>query len=163
MPQRLLLIILLCIANSSFGQEWRTEPITPIDHQYIESQHEAIDTIARRQLGRQLNGQLDNDIALLQQLLDQQTIRKDQTRELQAMGIILGELLKNQKGLLWIIYTDKLGRSRALQIAGINEFIFPATQISRRVEVGIKVDVANIYKQLENAVTEIRNQPRFFK
>ena len=47
-------------------------------------------------------------------------------------------------------------------MAGIEEFIFPATQISRRAEVGINVDVGKVYAELEQAVVDIRNKPPYF-
>ena len=161
---RMVLITVFCLYQSlCYAQEWRTETPSAIDRQYITDQRDAIDAIARRQLGQQLNGKKLNDLPILQQLLDKKLVKADQTRELQAMGIILGQLLKAEHGLLWVIYNDKLGRSRALQVPGINEFIFPATQISRRVEVGIEVTVTDIYRELEQAVTEIKNQPRLFR
>ena len=65
-------------------------------------------------------------------------------------------------GLLWVIYQDKYGRSRSLQVPGFDkDFIFPVTQVSRKAEVGIKVDVREIYKELQQAVIDIRNKPPF--
>lgn len=154
------LLWLFAASGLSQAQQWRVDAITQNDLQYIEQQHQRIDTLARRHLGRQLQGNPANDIPLLQALLDQQLVRPGQTLELQAMGIILGQLLKQQYGLLWVIYEDKLGRSRALQVAGINEFIFPATQISRRVEVGIEISVQEQYRKLEQAVRTIKAKPR---
>ncbi len=158
-----LFYILLCSAPLLNAQEWRTEAMSPIDRQYMDDQRALIDNLARRELGRQLHGQKDNDIRVLQLLLDRDIISQQQVAELQAMGIVLGQLLKSQKGLSWVIYIDRLGRSRALQVPGKNEeFIFPVTQISRREEMGIKVGVAEIYAELEQAVLDIRNKPKFF-
>ena len=95
-------------------------------------------------------------------LLDEKIVGREQVRELQAMGLILGEILKSEKGLSWIIYFDKYGRSRSLQVPGFDkEFIFPATQVSRKAEVGIKVQVREVYQRLEQAVVDIRNKPPF--
>jgi Domain of unknown function (DUF3806) len=159
---RIILIMIGLYSLSSIAQEWRTRPISPIDQQYIAKQVDSIDSLSRRYLGRQLNGRKDNDLKILQQLLDKDIVKSDQVTELQAMGIVLGRLLKEQKGLNWVIYVDKLGRSRALQVLGVDEFIFPATQISRRAEVGIKVNVAKVYAELEKAVVDIRTKPEFF-
>lgn len=162
-----LAIIVFCLglslpAVSLWADEWRSEAITPIDLTYLQDQHNSIDELARRHFGRMLNGKKGNDIAIIQRLLDENIVGADQVRQLQAMGLILGELLKAEKGLSWVIYYDKYGRSRALQVAGFDkEFIFPATQVSRRAEVGAKVDVAEIYRELEQAVIDIRNKPPF--
>lgn len=162
MLQRIVLVLISLWSVSLLAQQWRTEPISAIDQQYISNQLDSVDSLARRYLGRQLNGQKSNDLAVLQLLLDKELVKADQVVQLQAMGIVLGRLLKEQKGLNWVIYVDKLGRSRALQVVGIKEFIFPATQISRRAEVGLKVDVAKVYTELEQAVIDIRNKPEFF-
>ena len=162
MLQRIILVMISLWSMSSLSQEWRSEPLSPIDRQYIDKQFESIDSLARSKLGRQLNGQKNNDLQVLQLLLDRNIIPKDQVAKLQAMGIVLGRLLKEQNGLNWVIYIDKVGRSRALQVLGIKEFIFPATQISRLAEVGLKVDVSKVYAELEQAVLDIRNKPKFF-
>lgn len=149
------------LSGPVLGQEWHTEPFSPIDRQYIAEQREAINALARSHLGRQLNGQKDNDLEILQRLLDEDVVHRNQVRLLQGMGLILGQLLKQEQDLNWIIYYDKLGRSRALQVPGFTQdFIFPATQISRLAEVGIKVDVRDVYRSLEQAVEAIRKKPR---
>lgn len=159
--------IALCLlgalaSGQVLAQQWRTEPITPIDLKYIESQHDSIDSLAGRHFGRQLNGSKENDMAIIQRLLDDGIVGGKQVRELQAMGLILGSLLKAEKGLSWIIYYDQYGRSRSLQVAGFDkEFIFPATQVSRKAEVGIRVNVREVYQELEQAVVDIRNTPPF--
>lgn len=155
----LVLIALLSVTASA--QSWRTEPMTPVDQQYLSDQRDSIDNLARSHLGRQINGDKANDLHVIQMLLDRKVVQGSQVRELQAMGLILGTLLKAEKGLNWTIYTDRYGRSRALKLPGIDEFIFPATQISRRAEVGITVDVAAVYRELQQAVIDIRNKPPF--
>lgn len=164
MPRYLLALFLVTTlsCNGVFAQEWRTEPMTPIDRHYILGQHDAIDNLARSHFGRQLNGHKENDLPIIQRLLDEGIVGRDQVRHLQAMGLVLGSLLKAEKNLSWIIYYDRYGRSRSLQVAGFEkEFIFPATQISRKAEVGLKVNVAEVYKALEQSVVDIRNTPPF--
>jgi hypothetical protein len=157
-----LLITIGFFSPILMAQEWRTEPLSEIDRNYMSKQHESIDDLARRNFGRQLNGDKYNDFAVMQRLLDEGLVKPSQVKELQAMGIILGELLKSEYNLNWVVYIDRYGRSRSLQVPGINkEFIFPATQLSRKAEVGIKVQVADVYKVLEQAVVDIRNKPPF--
>lgn len=152
----------LAQSSQSLVEQWRTEALSPIDRQYMREQRDRIDELARRHFGRQLNGTTANDFQVLQRLLDDGIVGPDQTLELQAMGLILGELLKSAYGLNWIVYFDQYGRSRSLQVPGKDkEFIFPATQVSRKAEVGIRVDIAKVYAELEAAVTIIRNKPPF--
>ena len=43
-----------------------------------------------------LNGSKDRDLALLQRLLDENIVSGNQTSELQAMGIVMGDLLASE-------------------------------------------------------------------
>ena len=158
----LIVISLLLGSTLAHARQWRTEDVSPITRKNMEAQRQSVDDLARRYFGRQLNGQKDNDIALMQRLLDENIVTFRDVRQLQSMGLILGQILKSQKGLSWIIYIDKYGRSKALQVRGFEqEFIFPVTQISRKAEVGIRVNVAKVYEELEQAVIDIRNKPPF--
>lgn len=154
----LLCVSLLIMSASTTAQEWRSEPSSPLDQQYRKQQIASLNELSGLRLGRSLQGDRANDLNVLQQLLDQRIVKSDQVVQLQAMGIVLGELLKQEKGLLWVTYIDKLGQSRALTVPGRNEFIFPVTQISRRAEVGIKVNVKAVYQELVDAVDRIRGQ-----
>jgi hypothetical protein len=157
-----LVVLTSCFSPILMAQEWRTEPLSANDQLFMREQQQRIDDLARRHFGRQLNGDKYNDMAVMQRLLDEEIVSSTQVSELQAMGIVLGELLKTEKGLNWTIYYDRYGRSRALQVPGFSkEFIFPTTQLSRKAEVGIKVKVADVYKELEQAIVDIRNKPPF--
>lgn len=151
---------LVCVsglfAGPAAAQDWRSAELTITDQTYMDEQRAHIDALARRELGMQLRGTPDNDLRLLQRLLDERVISGDDTAELQAMGVVLGDLLKNRYGLLWKIYEDKRGRSRALEIPGHNEFLFPVTMISRRAEVGIEVDVEALWKKAGDIVLDVR-------
>lgn len=155
-----LLLSVALMPVAVWAQEWRTESLSLVDRTFMQDQRDLIDDLARRNFGGQINGNLENDIAVMQRLLDEKIVRSDQVGELQAMGLILGDLLKSQKGLSWIVYIDRYGRSRSLQVPGFSkDFIFPITQVSRKAEVGIQVRIADVYRELEQAVVNIRNKP----
>lgn len=161
---KLLTIASLIAVMSSqiFAENWRTERISPTDRLYIKNQVASISDLAGRHFGRQINGQKINDIAVMQRLLNDNIVRASDVKKLQAIGIILGVLLKAEYSLEWIIYTDSYGRSRSLKLPGFDrDFIFPATQVSRKAEVGLTVNIAKIYAILEQSITDIRNKPPF--
>jgi hypothetical protein len=156
------IFLILSFPLSSIAAKWRTQPLSSIDKQYMADQIASIDDLARRNFGRYITGQKDNDIAVIQRLLDDAVVKPSDVKPLQAMGIILGSLLASERGLKWIVYIDAVGRSRALQVTGFDkDFIFPTTQISRKVEVGNKVNVEEIYRILEQSITDIRKKPPF--
>ncbi len=118
-----------------------------VDRQYMDNQRLTLDDLARMNIGRQFNGNKEQDLALLQLLLDRKLVRETQKRELQAMGVIMGDHLARELNLHWVIYEDKLGRSRALRYKESDNYLFPMTMISRRREAGNRSPVADIYQR----------------
>ena len=116
------------------------------DHNYLEKQIASIDEIARKQLGTQVRKNLD-DLALLQRIVDNNLISRNDTLALQAMGAVLGNVMSTDiPALRWKIYEDALGRSRALCVQDTRECLFPMTMLSRRMEKGLKPDVDKVYE-----------------
>lgn len=134
----------------------RIGELSPLDHQYMAQQRELLEDISRRHLGRGFSGERDSDLDLLQTLLDKRLVQPTQTRELQAMGVIMGELLAEELGMHWVIYEDAQGRSRALRYADTDNFLFPMTMISRRVEAGSTTPVTDIYQKAYGIIDELR-------
>ena len=152
MPMRLSALLLsifflACQADLARGQldEPSIQSLSPIDKEFMDEQRESIDVLARAHLGRQIHGDKENDLTVLQELLDQRLVKSDQVLLLQAMGVVMGDLLSEELKMPWVVYEDKLGRSRALRLGLTDHYLFPITMISRRAEVGATVDVRAIY------------------
>ncbi len=149
-------MLLLTLSPWTIAQdEARISELSDVDRQFMQQQRDLLGELAQRHLGRQFSGDRDNDIALLQRLLDEQIVRQDQTRELQAMGIILGDLLAAQLNLHWVVYEDRVGRSRALRYKTSDNFLFPVTMISRRREVGNLTPVEEVYRKAQDALRPV--------
>ena len=144
---RCLLPALLLALSASVAAELspRISDLGSLDREFMARQRQSVDDLARSQLGRQLRIEKANDLAILQALLDRRLVRSGQKMELQAMGVVMGDLLVSELGMKWIVYQDSAGRSRALQLNGSENVLFPITMISRRAEVGAAVDVEAIY------------------
>ncbi len=125
----------------------RIGELTNTDRQYMAQQRATLDDLAERNFGHPFNSNRDNDLRLLQDLLDKRLVRPDQTRELQAMGVIMGDLLAADLGLHWVIYEDRMGRSRALRYKQSDDYLFPMTMISRRQEADNHTPVTEIYRK----------------
>ena len=134
------------------GEVLISEP-SYLDRQYMHQQRELLADLLARNYGARFSGQKDRDLRLLQKLLDDQLVRNNQTRELQAMGVIMGDLLAAELGLHWVIYQDRLGRSRALRYRETDSYLFPITMISRRREVDNYSRVSDIYQKAVDAIS----------
>ena len=148
----LALALLLPALRVAAAGEARITELSYLDRQYMAQQRELIADLAVLELGRRFNGNPDNDLEILQLLLDRRLVRSDQTRELQAMGIIMGDLLAADLGMDWVVYEDSQGRSRALRYRQSDEYLFPVTMISRRREVGNQTPVTVIYQKARDII-----------
>lgn len=134
----------------------RIGELSELDRQYMAEQRALLNDLAAISVGRRFNGSKGDDLELLQLLLDKQLVRADQTRELQAMGMIMGDLLAADLDMHWVIYEDAHGRSRALRYRDTEEYLFPVTMISRRREVGNTTPVAEIYRKAHDIIAPLR-------
>ena len=148
-------LLLVCGSSVLNAQEARIEEPSPLDKQFMAQQRALIDDIARRSLGSSLSGERDRDLALLQTLLQRQIVKGEQKRELQAMGVVMGDHLAQEFGLHWVIYTDPRGRSRALRYQDSDTYLFPMTMISRRREVGNTETVTDIYNRAAAIINNV--------
>ena len=151
----LLLAVLGAASAGAQLLEKRLTPLTILDRQYMEGQRQLINEMTlQRYGGRCCRDPLELDY--LQRLLDDGHVTADQTLELQAMGVLLGDLLAAELGLEWIIYEDAQGRSRALQLDDTENFLFPVTMISRRREADNLTPVADIYQRAVETIEAAR-------
>ena len=149
-----LLVLLLTTGNLAFA-EVEIGELSYIDKSYMQQQRERVAQLSERNLGRKLNGTRDKDLDILQKLLDRKLKSGDQTLELQALGVIMGDLLAEELGLDWVIYEDKLGRSRALRYRQTDNYLFPITMISRRREVDNTETVTEIYQRAKASMAAV--------
>ena len=156
-----LLSLLITLSASAFA-EVTIGQLGYLDRGYMDQQRESLGELAALKLGRKLRGERSNDLAILQALLDQGLVRNDQMQELQAMGIIMGDLLAEELDMDWVIYEDKVGRTRALRYKKTDNYLFPATMVSRRRTVGNTTPVTEIYQRAYDIIAPLR-QPLPFQ
>lgn len=130
-------------------------PLTELDQQYMDRQRALIDELSRRHLGRSCCKGVE-ELDLLQRLLDEEVVRADQRLELQAMGVILGDILAGALDMDWVIYEDELGRSRALRLGNTSNLLFPVTMISRRREAGNMESIEEIFNGAYMAIEPLK-------
>lgn len=120
--------------------------LTWTDRSEMARRQEAVENLGQRHFGQSLRND-KSDLQLLQRIADGKLISKTDTDTLQGLGVILGNVLAGELGLEWKAYSDEMGRSRALCVPNSEDCLFPVTMLSRRLEVGLNVNVADIYNQ----------------
>lgn len=165
--------LLLASAGTAFAQGMyleddggaegpQIEELSVLDLRYMDNQRTLLQELAATSFGRRFNGERDNDLEVLQLLLDRGVVSNQQTAELQAMGIVIGDLLAIELDMQWVVYADGIGRSRALRYRDSDDVVFPVTMISRRREVGNEDLVIGIYAQARDKALAQR-PPRPFQ
>ncbi len=153
----LLALLVSALPFSVSGQEddLSISELSFVDRQYMASQRGLLEDLASGKYGHGFNGNKANDLSLLQRLLDDRVVKDSQTQELQAMGIIMGDLLADELTMDWVVYKDKVGRSRALRYKNTESYLFPVTMISRRREAGNHDPVEKIYRKAVDDITPL--------
>lgn len=131
------------------------ESLDARDRRRLEQQRGVVGTAASRHVGSPLRGGDLGDLRILQELVDQRVFAVDQVYELQALGVVLGDVMAEQFGLSWVVVDDRYGRTRALQYGDLDDVFFPVTMISRRYEKNIPVDVDELYRKMEAEVAKL--------
>jgi hypothetical protein len=155
--QTYLLLLVLPLAFNSHAKEplisdgkapkpYKLSEFNWQDKELIKSQTEKINELGKFKLGQPVRGTLD-DIGLLQRIIYRGLIKKTDTIQLQAMGIVLGNLMVKEFKLEWMVLEDSLGRSRAVCAPESQECLFPVTLLSKRIEVGILPDVQKLFDE----------------
>jgi hypothetical protein len=129
-------------------------PLSAADRELLQEQRWRVDALARRHVGAGLTGRSLEDLRILQEILDRAPPAPDETRELQALGVALGDVMAAQLGLSWVVFEDELGRSRALRLGGTDVVVFPVTMISKRVERDVPFRVEELYRKALETVRD---------
>jgi hypothetical protein len=132
------------------------EPLRDGDRRSLERQRGIVNELARRHVGARPRGGALDDLRILQTLVDERVLASDQRYELQALGVVLGDVLAEQLDLVWVIVDDEYGRTRALRFGGGEDVFFPTTMISKRYEKNIPVDIDQLYRKTKSEVANLR-------
>ncbi len=146
-----LIIFSVLAAPASAEEKVTIEELNWLDNSYLEKQVERIDELGRSEFGTPVRGD-KSDLELLQRIIYRGLVPKDDSLRLQALGVVLGNVMVAEFGLEWKKYSDRIGTSRAACIPGTQECVFPVTMLSRRMEVGLMPDVKRIYSEVQEMI-----------
>ncbi|WP_052810591.1 DUF3806 domain-containing protein [Variovorax paradoxus] len=96
------------------------------------------------------------DLAVLQKVVDSKIVEPEATYSLQALGLAFGKVfIETQENYDWWMVEDEYGRDPAIRYKQTTLLLFPMTMLSKRIEDGEEVDVAEIFKGLQETVREV--------
>lgn len=127
------------------------------DKQFMAAQLARVDELVRSEFGAQIHGK-ERDLEVLQQVINRNLVDRNDAQTQQAMGLVLGNVIANQTGMVWVAYKDTNGRSRALCVKGSTDCLFPMTMLARRMAVGLYPDVDKLYHEAMEMVAPLVNK-----
>ena len=137
-----------------------------VGQKFLLNRHrQEINNLVARHLGILKLRQDKSDLAFMQQLIDRKVIRSSEVRKWQELGVAFGDILVTELDLHWVSYEDDLGVSKALRWRETENYVFPVTLFSKRVQFNEKIDVISLYDQLEMDIERFkayeRGRPEF--
>lgn len=104
----------------------------------------------------------DKTLSLIQKTIDEKVLQAENALELQSLGIALGDYIQyKNKDFHWALVRDEYGRDVCLQFKTFAITVFPMTMISKRIEDGEIVNVAELVGTLIDQVTELSENGEF--
>ncbi len=97
--------------------------------------------------------ELSFKLKLIQTILDNEWVSKEETFKLQALGICFGDVLEQEmKELSWVAVHDEFGRDPALRWLSTSTLIFPRSAISKRVEDDVEINIYEMFGGFQKAI-----------
>lgn len=147
----------LTFAKSTVTKQ-NTVPPSAEDLNRVAKQIADVLQIARDHFGEVAFTHSERDLEILQRILDNRILDATDKQELQSLGLVFGDVLARKADLRWVTVQDALGRDPALQFRNTSLILFPLTMISKRVEDGQHVDVADLMKSMEKEVANLKEE-----
>jgi hypothetical protein len=141
------------------GMQPRFSDLTAADTAQLNRQRGLVAVALKSRYGAALT-KTKADLELLQKLLDDHVFASSQTFELQSLGVVFGDILVTETGLHWTIVTDSYGRDPTLVRGTSTLQVNTLTMISKRVERGEAVDVADLFARASDSARNISADSR---
>lgn len=122
----------------------------------LDNMRKAGKELIQRKLGiLSING-TTTDFKAMQSLINRRMVRLDDVAVWQNLGVLFGDVLAREFNMIWVIYEDDLGASKALRWRKTDNFLFPITMLSKRAKYGEEINVAQIFDELSITVDEFK-------
>ena len=115
----------------------------------LDSNRQNIKDLMTRRLGIVTIKQDLGDLKKIQEVVDRKIINNGDVEQWQALGVVFGDVLAAELDLNWVSYEDELGSSKALRWKKTENYVFPVTMLSKRVQYKEKVDVFALFEQIK--------------
>jgi len=136
-------------------------PATDADRARIANHEAAVLKLLRARYGAVQLRRVEADLDLLQRLSDDGVLRAGQDTELEAVGVVFGQVLVAGTQLRWITVEWDGERTLALQYPNTTVIVFPQSMIAKRVDGGERVNFRSLYRGVVDQVEQMKKDPEY--
>jgi hypothetical protein len=123
----------------------QVSPLTEDDWDWLHRAEEHVLQLLGERYGDVSLTHTETDLHLAQRLINDKAVTREQTLELQCLGVVLGNVFASQTSMKWAVVSNEFGTMMALHSSAIKFSLYPLTMISKRMEGGRKVDIPQLY------------------
>ena len=155
MNKYFLLLIYLLLGTSVMSEEREVifKELPAESKAQLDKQRAFVKSLVKRINSKELIAKTSSDFVILQEIVNRGIISKNETWELQALGVVFGDALIDYiPGLSWQQVTDEFGTDAVLRYKETSVQFGVLTMISKRVEDGEQVDVEHIANWLQDFI-----------
>lgn len=135
------------------------QPATQADRDRIAAQAAVVLGMLQSRYGDVQLGRIEDELWLLQRLHDDGALQAGQAGELEAAGIVFGEVLAARTPLRWITVEWQGERSLGLQYPDTTVIVFPGSMIAKRVDRGERVEFESLFRATVTQVEQMKDDP----
>jgi hypothetical protein len=136
-------------------------PATEADRDRIAAQAAAVLGMLRSRYEDVQLRRTEDDLRLLQRLHDDGALQAGQPEELEAVGVVFGEVLAARTPLRWITVEWQGERSLGLQYPDTTVIVFPGSMIAKRVNRGERVGFESLFRSTLAQVEQMKDDPEY--
>lgn len=134
--------------------------LTEADQQRLRDQRAVVERYLGNEDSKQKYKTAAGKLGTIRAILQGSVFKRDQTYELQCLGIVLGDAFVQELGMEWVMVEDTSGRDPAVRVPKTSIILYPMTMISKRIERGEKVDVFDLFNGIAAQVEDLQRQGR---
>ena len=126
------------------------EELNPNDHKFLALHRNWLD---HQSEGSDISSTSELKLQLIQAIIDSDELKKYESTKIQSLGVGFGDALAQDiPELEWVAVEDEDGRELALRFKHTSILFYPITDLSRRIEDYVEVDVLNMFEGFKGSV-----------
>ena len=132
--------------------------LTEADRQELRDRRAVVERFLGDEDSKRKYGTAAGKLGTVRAVLQAGLFDRDQTYELQCLGVILGDAFVQELRMEWVMVDDPDGRDPAVRMPNTTIILFPLTMLSKRIERGEQLDVFQLFNGLAAEIEDLQRR-----